>query len=401
MPLGLRFWSLLLFVSFAMAQAPVPTGAVMGHVLCTDTQQPARLAHVVLQPLVDRQATALDTPSKEYRSEGLFRLQTVGLDGSFAIASVPEGTYYVIAEQDGYVSPLSLFTREQLNKPTEAMLRNISRFLTPIRVTAGHTTQAEVRLIRGASIAGKVNFEDGALAVNVGVTLMQKDANGKWKQARTNQLASHLSGYTDDQGTYRFTGLPGGEYLVRATVELNNVILDHIFASGGSTSFGDGYHLQVFPGDTFRVSDAKPVKVEEGEVAAAVNVDVPLSRLHSLSGTVLRPASTVPVNAARLTLDFADNGDELTSTEVRSDDGTFRFDFVPEGNYTLRATNVAEVQWSEVSTCKGCIPPTHTEKEVLERYGNTSLQVKVSSDQSGVTLEAKPFSAKADGSTGQ
>jgi 5-hydroxyisourate hydrolase-like protein (transthyretin family) len=317
------------------------------------------------------------------------------------ISSVPEGTYYVIAEQDGYVSPLSLFTREQLNKPDEAMLRKISRYMTAILVTPGHTTQTEIRLVRGATIAGKVNFEDGSPAVEVAMALMQKDDNSKWKEVRVGRLASHGRDQTDDQGVYRFTGLPAGEYVVRATIELNNVILDHIFAAHGATSYGDGYHLQVFPEDKFRVRDAKPVKVEEGEVAAGVNVDVPLSRLHSLAGVVLRPGSAAPVNAARVTLAFTDNGDELTSTEVSSDDGTFRFDFVPEGDYTLRLSRAADVQRSEVVTCKGCIPPTHTQTKTLVSYGDASLPMKLSGDQSGVVVQAKPAAAKAASGMGQ
>ena len=54
-------------------------------------------------------------------------------------------------------------------------------------------------------------------------------------------------------------------------------------------SFGDGYHLRVYPGDAFRPRDARPVKVEEGENATSVDVDIPLSKLYTLSGTVMRP----------------------------------------------------------------------------------------------------------------
>ncbi len=382
---------LLTWTLFAQAQAVSPaTGSERGHVIYADTQQPARLAHVVLQPLVDLHSAVLSSKSESYRPEGVFHLQTVGLDGSFVIPSVPQGLYYVIAEQDGYVSPLTLFTREQLNKPDDATLRKVSRYMTPISVTDGHTTQAEVRLFRGATVAGSVRFEDGSPAIGVGMAVLQRDAKGVWTGVRTNHLAGRMSSSTDDNGAYRFTGLPPGAYLVRASVELNNVITDHIFTSNGSTSYGDGYHLQIFPEDAFRVRDAKPVKVQEGEQATAVDVDVPLSKLYSLSGTVLRPSGAGTVNAAHVTLQFADNGDELNSTDINGDDGTFRFDFVPGGRYTLQVTRAADVQRTEVSNGKNMIPPTHTESKTLASYGDATLPLELTSDQSGVVVHAKP-----------
>lgn len=389
---GLIAWlALLLCFGPGWAEAALPgTGAVSGQVICGDTQQPARLAHVVLQPIVDLHSPVLGGKTDGYHPEGIFHLQTVGLDGRFTIPAVAPGLYYVIVEQEGYVSPLAMFTRDQLNKPDEATLREIGRYMTPISVTAGHTAQAEVRLVHGATISGAVHFEDGSPAVNVGMALLHRDEKGQWSSMRRSGLASHASGATDDQGAYRFTGLPAGEYLVRASLELNNVITDHIFGSGGSTSYGDGYHLQIYPGDVFRTKDAKPIKVEEGQSVAGTDVDVPLSNLYSLSGTVLRPNAAGPVNAARLTLVFADTGDELNSTEVDADDGTFRFDFVPGGKYTLRVTRIAQVQRTEVSNGEHMIPPSHTETKVLTSYGDASVPIELTGDLTGVTVQAKP-----------
>ena len=84
--------------------------------------------------------------------------------------------------------------------------------------------------------------------------------------------------------------------------------------------------------------------MEEGENATSVDVDIPLSKLYTLSGTVLRPDSESPANGAQLSLTFADTGEELTSTDVASDDGSFRFDFCAGGNYVLRATRIANVE---------------------------------------------------------
>lgn len=180
--------ALLVVCSWADGQTTA-TGTVRGRVICQDTQQPARLAHVVLQPLVDLKSPVLNSKDGEYRTEGVFHLQTVGLDGSFVIQAVPPGLYYVIAERDGYVSPLTIFTRDDLNHPDEAMMRKISRYMTPISVAAGRMTQAQVNLVRGATIAGSVHFEDGAPAAGVSMAVLQRDAKGIWKQVRTGHIA--------------------------------------------------------------------------------------------------------------------------------------------------------------------------------------------------------------------
>ena len=388
-------------LAVAAAQTKEALGAVTGRVLCADTQQPARLAHVVLQPVVDLNSPVLR--KDDHHSEGTFQLQTVSLDGSFTMPGVPQGRYYVIAEQEGYVSPLSLFTRAQLNDPDEALKQKIARYVTTVSVAAGHTTQAEVTLIRGAVIAGMVRFEDGSPVINVGLQLLRRSDKGEWQTVRTQKLASHNFGgaYTDDQGAYRFSGLPAGEYIVRANIELNKVTVSYIFASGGGTSYGDGYHLRIYPGDAFRPSDAKPVKVEEGENAASVDIDIPLSKLYTLSGTVMRPDSELPANAAHLSLTFADTGEELTSTDVDTDDGSFRFDFVPGGNYILRATKIANVERTEVPNCSGnCVPPTRTETKMISKFGDASLPIQLTSDQSAVMVQATA-SAKALASAAQ
>ena len=130
------------------------------------------------------------------------------------------------------------------------------------------------------------------------------------------------------------------------------------------------------------------MKVEEGENATSLDVDIPLSKLYTLSGTVLRPDSESPANAAHLSLTFADTGEELTSADVEADDGSFRFDFVPGGNYILRATKIANVERTEVPTCEHCIPPTHTETKVINRFGDVSLPLQLTSDQSAVLIQA-------------
>ena len=376
---------------FASGQQAIPqAGSIAGHVTYSDTQQPARLSHVVLLPVANLQSPA-PKDDGEYHQEGTFHFQPVGLDGNFVVSAVPPGTYYVIVEQDGYVSPLTIFTREQLRHPDEATQKDIARYMNTVAVAAGRMTQTEIKLVRGGEISGTVHFEDGSPGINVRMKLLKRNDKGEWLQARTGTMPSHVQSATDENGTYKFLGLATGEYLVCASIELVPVTSDYLFGANGSYASGEGYKLNVYPGDTFRARDATPVKVQEGETAAAVDVDVPVSKLYSIRGTVERPGSASPANAAHLTLQYADDGTQVASADVSSDDGSFQFDFVPGGNYTLKATNVEDVQRTEKPTCKGCMPPVQIETKVLVRYGDGAAPIELTNDLGSVVVQAAPL----------
>ena len=134
-------------------------------------------------------------------------------------------------------------------------------------------------------------------------------------------------------------------------------------------------------------------KIGEGEAVTSEDIDVPLSKLYSLSGVVQRPNSAGVVNGAHLTLSFADNGAEVTSTDVNGNDGSFHFDFVPGGSYVLKATGVGDVRRTEVPNCKTCVPPTHIDTKVLTHYGDAQTSVEITGDLTGVTLQATPGNA--------
>src|SRR5579885_2667060 len=94
--------------------ASAATGTVSGHVYCTDTNAPARMATVVLQP-----AGAIDaiTPGEDKRIDSRGEAVQTLMDGSFNIQHVEPGTYYVIASLAGYVSPLAPLYLETGDNP--------------------------------------------------------------------------------------------------------------------------------------------------------------------------------------------------------------------------------------------------------------------------------------------
>ncbi len=347
-----------------------------------------------LQPIVDKDSYALQKDGSHGRETNVTLTPTM-LDGSFAIANVPVGKYYVIAEQEGYISPVSVFTREQLNHPDGATLTRIAALMTAISVSAGHTTQTEVHLLRGGAISGNVHFDDGAPAIHTEMKLLRRNTDGKWAETRISTVANSFGGFnTDDRGMYRIGGLPEGEYLVRANVSLHAVASDHVFAGQGGTAWLDkgAFDLDFFPGDTFRSKDAKPLKVSEGSEATQVDIDIPVSALYTVSGTVLQGGTAHMVNGADLELVYADDETKLAATKV-GEDGQFHFLFVPAGQFLLKATKVHEVERTEVPTCDQCMPPTRTEEKVLRGYADGKQPVLVQSDLTGVTVNVQPAAA--------
>ncbi len=158
----------------AVAQQPAPSGTVTGRVLLADTNLPARMASVVLQPIVDLNSPALKPDSKDAKPEPNTTITQTLLDGSFTIPNVRPGDYYVIAEKLGYLSPLAQLSREDLNHPTEATVKLMAALLTPVTVAANRTSNAEVHLLKGATIAGSIRFDDGTPDTGGSVSLLSK-----------------------------------------------------------------------------------------------------------------------------------------------------------------------------------------------------------------------------------
>lgn|ERR1035438_3590428 len=93
-----------------LTEQPHGLTTVSGRVYCGDTNAPARLAKVMLQPV--EVIDSMTSQSNKQTSSHGEAVQTL-LDGSFSISHVAPGIYYVIASQTGYISSLaSMFVRQ-------------------------------------------------------------------------------------------------------------------------------------------------------------------------------------------------------------------------------------------------------------------------------------------------
>jgi len=102
--------------AYAQKHAEEPTSTVSGRVFCADTNAPARTATVTLEPVDMAEGMKADMAERHYSFHGE-RVQTL-LDGSFTIRHVEPGTYYVVANQAGYLAPLAAPNEPQAESAT-------------------------------------------------------------------------------------------------------------------------------------------------------------------------------------------------------------------------------------------------------------------------------------------
>ncbi len=389
MPRITLFIVLLALAPAARSQQTQATGSVTGHVFCADTHLPARLASVYLLSVVNPNTTPVKVSTLEDQSHEAATnvLQTV-LDGSFTIPNVHPGNYYVIAEQPGYLSPLAQLSREALNHPDKTTLALMAQLLTPVTVAANKLSSVQVSMPKGAGVSGVVRFDDGSPSVGTTISLLHQDTAGKWVSFHDSLL--HSGANTDDRGAFRISGLPAGKYLVKASLSMQNITTDEMFGGGSGMSSYTGYSLSLFSGNATRPRDAKPFTLSSGEDLTLPDFEIPLAKLHTVTGTLLVGETGVAANSGKVTLLYPDDKTEFTSTTVSKDDNAFHFLYVPEGNYLLEITSAKQVSRTEVPVCDHCFPPSRTEEKTIRSFGDAQQPLVIANDITGLTVTIPP-----------
>jgi len=379
--------------------APPAYTTVSGHVTCGDTNHPARFAAVLLIPEKPQPDPTSDY-SKVRSEDDLAKIQAKNMahtrkgtglsavsaiDGSFEMPRVPPGTYYVAAELKGYLSPLSvLSTGERMSggadavKKIQAQAEKIVVQDVPVRV--------DVRLERGGSISGTIRYDDGNPAPDVKAIRMVLQDDGKWKVDTFSPLQPATT--TDDRGHYRISGLPKGKYAVRADLPANQSISG---LGPGSfdmhSNFGDV--LVVYSGGVFREKDVKPIDVGAGDEIDGVDLVFPVDNLHLISGTVTAKTDNHPVNTGWVNLKDAETKAMLRNTKIE-EDGSFRFNYVPEGQYQLVTSRAGDTDRDDPGGMIQMLNPTF-----LKKYKDTTVPIEVKTDQTGLVVQVADQPAAA------
>lgn len=263
----------------------------------------------------------------------------------------------------------------------------MAQLLVPVNVKANRTSMVEVRLLAGGAVAGTVRFDDGSPDAGARMELLRQGKKGEWVDARTTQMGNAMvDNRTDDRGRYRFSGLPAGEYLVRCILEIKETLATYVFGLTGSSSVNILYSLGVFRGNAFRAKDAQTLKIDDGEDIEMIDITMPLSKMRSITGTIIEQETGHVVNAGKVALIYTDDGSELASAEVMPGNSEFHFDFVPEGTYQLVVRQARDVTREIIQNPEGYMPPSQTIEKAIRTYGTPAQDIVVVGDLSNITV---------------
>lgn len=367
-----------------------PTGTVTGHVICADTQRPARMASVMLLKVPTKSA-ATDREKKTMDAGDQNTVET-GLDGGYTIRHVKPGEYYVVVDKEGYLLPLSQFSKDELSATDESTRTRLAAAARTISVGADQTVNEDVRLERGASVSGTATYDDGTPAGGLDVRILAKDKSGKLAEVPLGRYRVDFGFHrTDDKGQFRVTGLPAGEYVA----EVDLTVSEHEVAYMPMPSNPLGvvemhtnktrFSLPLYSGDKLRRTTAEPFTLGAGQERTGMDVVFPLNKLHRVRGQVLASDGHA-VNDGKVELLWADDRSPMTDAPVQFADQLFSLEFVPEGEFTLKTAGVKDVTHVQVENGTGVSPRFHEETRTVRSYGDTEQPLIVKGETSDVLV---------------
>jgi len=336
---------------------PDPTkGVVSGVVLCADTEKPARFATVSLTPIPEIHPEPNDDPPLA----PMATIQT-GLDGRFRMEAVPPGEYYAFGTLDGYLDPMRGIDFGEISEKgttTDQELSAVRQWkenLVAVKVAVRRVSEIKIDLRRAAEIVGNVSFDDGSPAIGMHFQLFRKSPKKQWGPVGLplfNNWA--INSTSDSHGNFAVENLAAGEYIVCALMPIDS----------------EDIAPRVCMGNVLRRKAATSIKVNEGEIVRGADIVIPVSGLRTLAGRVEAVEDGHSPAHATVTLLYADDSEQARKVAI-DNDGSFRFEYVPEDSYILRVTDAKD----------------DAEGEGSERlYAEKEMPLHVRSDLSDVNL---------------
>lgn len=331
------------------------TGTVTGHIVCGDTQRPARFAGVVLfgipaqvtlapaAPPDPNDMAAMKAALKASFAANLVQGET-GLDGGFVLSDVAPGDYYAFPAVAGYVQPTAVL---QAAYAAGADPKKPVPGIPVVHVSADRTADIELTAQRGATVSGHVVWDDGA---PVARSIIQAEATGKEVKlpAQFAMLAGITAVYgasaqfTDDQGRYRITGLMPGEYVVKASLNTGTqfAMVGGAMQLGG---LGTVTPLVIYAPDTVHKGAAQRLKLGSGDEHDGEDITIRLGGMHTVSGHIRSAEDGHGINSAEVKLTDASDKDFVRSAGVDAN-GSYTVTLVPPGTYNLTVTDAEDTR---------------------------------------------------------
>jgi hypothetical protein len=361
-----------------VSPAPEPNGIVTGRVFCADTGSPARLATVSLISVAGFPESMSTTNLHHLSAKPTPRVDVISvqtaLDGSYTLTHVAPGAYYVAASKVGYINLHTLVSQKQVDSSSERIRSLIDKVAPRVTVEPNSIAHVDVQLQRGAAVSGTITYDDGAPASNVRVAVSVRNEKGEWT------FAPHatMSLNTDDRGYFRLISLMPGTYGLEATLNLDinetHSIPDSTNRSQSFTGRTAQSAITFYGNGTPFIDQAATFTLRGDEQRTGQDMTLPISKLHKLTGRVAAGANGHFANCATVELISTTNRKVIASTNIDNEDSLFRFELVPEGDYTLHITNV----WDVGSDPDGG-------QSVLKTYGDVDMPLILRGDMLDIT----------------
>jgi protocatechuate 3,4-dioxygenase beta subunit len=321
---GILLTAVLWSASAMRAAQSLPIDAtITGRVIDGGTQAPIAGARVMLLPAPA--AGRLTGPM------GIPTQAVTGDDGVYTLRGIAAGRYRVQVQKPGFVSPSQAES-------------------SWFQVDAGQAIAGpDVRLVRGAVIAGRVLDARGDGLPELMVTAVQK-ATGGFGRGRGGAPAipAGQPGQTNDIGEFRITGLPEGQYYVTASPRPASPF-------GESSTSGASNPITTFyPGAT-EIAGAQVITVAAGQTISGLEFTILSARGFTVSGVVVDEMNR-PVGGAMVMLmpaQLAVVGPGPRGSGRTQADGTFAIGGVAPGAYRLNASVPVTVQNGGTTTSSG------------------------------------------------
>ncbi len=259
--------------------------------------------------------------------------------GRFAIGSVPKGRYTLEVSKPAWLT--AAYGARRPGRPG-----------TPITVDDNDRVPAiEVRMSRGGVITGTVLDRAGQPLPGVTVTASRYTFSELSGERTLRRPAGFADSTTDDQGVFRFYGLPPGEYIVAATLRagaptalmdlrpMTSADVDRALRGQGPAGAQAtvGFAPVYFPG-TADPGQAQSIRLSLAEERTGVTL-----RIDPVATAAVEAVATLPSEADPASLQVflvsarAAPGASPMATGRREAGGRYVFNGVTPGTYTLIA----------------------------------------------------------------
>jgi hypothetical protein len=319
--------------------------------------------------------------------------------GRYVVPNLPAGRFYLSVEKGGWVT-------------LRYGAQSIFETGVAVAVADGQGAVADMKLTRGAVIAGRVVDEHGRPQAGMRPALLEyRTVSGQQRLMRASMIISQVLSQTNDLGEYRLFGIRPGTYVVAiqpspvaappgttlrmatdeeiAWARQGGAATPALAAGAGAApppGQGVVFSPVYYPGVT-DASSAATITVGAGEQRTGVDFVTALVPTTQVRGVVVRPDGQ-PAAGVRLAIGRARGAAsplETASATVTADSrGAFTFPSVATGDFVISARGS-----SQAGSPSAAGPGAKPAAPVMDLWGSTPLTVS-GRDVSGITVTLQP-----------